>query len=82
MWGEVGETMKKVLRKVGNSVGMTFPAEMLRDMEVTVGDSVIVEYDELRKEIIIKTQKNTPTTSSLEEKIRSVVEKILVEKGL
>jgi antitoxin component of MazEF toxin-antitoxin module len=82
MWDKVGETMKKVLRKVGNSVGMTFPAEMLKDMGIAEGDGVIVEYDEFRKEIIIRGEKNTPSTSSLEEKIRSVVEKILLEKGL
>lgn len=73
--------MKKKLRKVGNSVGLSIPSEILKDMGVTDGDEVIVEYILHRKEIVIK-KTNTPSTDHLIETIRSVVESVLNDRGI
>lgn len=74
--------MKKKLRKVGNSISLSLPSDMLKDMNVSEGDEVVVEYDLHRKEIRIRTDKNTPSTDSLTDTIRSVVESVLIEKGI
>jgi antitoxin component of MazEF toxin-antitoxin module len=75
--------MKKKLRKVGNSISLSLPSDMLKDMNVTEGDYVIVEYDINRKEIKIR---NENSTSSIDynsiDTIRDVVEDVLKKRGL
>jgi putative addiction module antidote len=74
--------MKKKLRKIGNSIGISLPSDMLKDMELSEGDDVVVEYNTEEKEIVIKKVNSTPSTDTLIETIRSVVESVLIERGL
>jgi antitoxin component of MazEF toxin-antitoxin module len=75
--------MKKKLRKVGNSISLSLPSDMLKDMNVTEGDYVIVEYDINRKEIKIRNENSTPSIDyNSIDTIRDVVEDVLKKRGL
>lgn len=74
--------MKKKLRKVGNSISLSLPSDMLKDMNVSEGDEVIVEYDIHRKEIKIRKGDSVIPSDNLTETIRNEIENILKKKGL
>lgn len=74
--------MKKKLRKVGNSISLSLPSDMLKDMSVSEGDEVIVEYDIHRKEIKIRKGDSVIPSDNLTETIRNEIENILKKKGL
>ncbi|WP_324658945.1 AbrB/MazE/SpoVT family DNA-binding domain-containing protein [Bacillus cereus] len=72
--------MKRKLRRIGNSVGVLIPKEMLDRMDLQEGDDVEISYNPMRKQIIIKDEKNTPNPD--ESELRETVIRVLKEMGL
>lgn len=72
--------MERKLRKIGNSVGLLLPKDVLEDMNLKEGDSVEITYDFDKKEIKLRNKK-MPQTSE-ESEIRGVVLQVLKELGL
>jgi len=72
--------MERKLRKIGNSVGLLLPKDVLEDMKLKEGDCVEIRYDEDRKEIILRNKK-IPRTSD-ESEIRGIVLQVLKELDL
>lgn len=82
MWYTVsdrGEKMERNLRKIGNSLGLLLPKQMLDDMNLEEGDCVEIIYNADKKEIILRNKKIPNATESA---IREMIEKILKEKGI
>jgi antitoxin MazE len=67
--------MERKIRKIGNSLGINLPIEMLKDMQLTEGDTVEVEFRKYTGEIILKNKKITPTPDDFESRVIDVVEK-------
>jgi len=44
----------KKLRNMGSSLGVVIPSNLLKDMNLTKEDSVVLYYDEQKKELVIK----------------------------
>lgn len=74
-----GEKMERNLRKIGNSLGLLLPKQMLDDMNLEEGDGVEIIYNADKKEIILRNKKIPNATESA---IREMIEKILKEKGI
>ncbi|MCU4863131.1 AbrB/MazE/SpoVT family DNA-binding domain-containing protein [Bacillus cereus] len=72
--------MKRKLRRIGNSVGVLIPKEMLDRMNLEEGDDVEISYNPMRKQITIKDEKNTPNSD--ESELREIVIQVLKEMGL
>lgn len=72
--------MKRKLRRIGNSVGVLLPKDVLDRMELQEGDDVEVLYNPLKKQITIKSEKNTPNSD--ESELREIVMQVLKEMGL
>lgn len=72
--------MKRKLRRIGNSVGVLIPKEMLDRMDLKEGDDVEISYNPMRKQIVIKDEKNTPNSD--ESELREIVMQVLKEMGL
>ncbi|HEF5237820.1 AbrB/MazE/SpoVT family DNA-binding domain-containing protein [Bacillus paramobilis] len=52
--------MERKLRKIGNSIGLLLPKEMLKNMDLKEGDGVEIVYNVDKKEIILRNKKNNP----------------------
>lgn len=72
--------MERKLRKIGNSVGLLLPKDVLEDMNLKEGEDVEIRYDADRKEIILRNKK-IPRTSD-ESEIRGIVLQVLKELDL
>ncbi|MEW4131896.1 AbrB/MazE/SpoVT family DNA-binding domain-containing protein [Bacillus thuringiensis] len=72
--------MERKLRKIGNSMGLLLPKEMLTNMELKEGDEVEISYNIEKKEIILRNKKMSRTSD--ESEIRDVVLQVLKELGL
>lgn len=72
--------MERKLRKIGNSVGLLLPKDVLEHMNLKEGEEVEIRYDADRKEIILRNKK-IPRTSD-ESEIRGIVLQVLKELGL
>ncbi|MDA1509592.1 AbrB/MazE/SpoVT family DNA-binding domain-containing protein [Bacillus cereus group sp. TH36-2LC] len=72
--------MKRKLRKIGNSLGVILPKDMIDNMELNEGDTVEIIYNSVKKQIIIKDEKNTPNSD--ESELREIVIRVLKEMGL
>ncbi|HDR8302790.1 TPA: AbrB/MazE/SpoVT family DNA-binding domain-containing protein [Bacillus cereus] len=72
--------MERKLRKIGDSVGLLLPKDVLEDMNLKEGEVVEIRYDFDKKEIILRNKK-MPRTSD-ESEIRGVVLQVLKEHGL
>ncbi|HEF5065836.1 TPA: AbrB/MazE/SpoVT family DNA-binding domain-containing protein, partial [Bacillus cereus] len=46
--------MERKLRKIGNSIGLLLPKEMLKNMDLKEGDGVEIVYNVDKKEIILR----------------------------
>jgi len=75
-----GETMKRKLRKIGNSTGLILPKEILEEMDLYDGDTVEIIYNSIRKEMVLRNEKRPPIPD--ESEIEGVVVKVLKDKGL
>ncbi|PEL24306.1 AbrB/MazE/SpoVT family DNA-binding domain-containing protein [Bacillus toyonensis] len=72
--------MERKLRKIGNSVGLLLPKDVLEHMNLKEGEDVEIRYDADRKEIILRNKK-IPRTSD-ESEIRGIVLQVLKELDL
>jgi antitoxin MazE len=67
--------MEKKIRRIGNSLGINLPAEMLKEIQLNEGDIVEVELRKEKGEIILRNKKITPITNDFESRVIDVVEK-------
>ena len=72
--------IKRKISKVGNSLGMTLPAEIAKIAEVEVGETVYLTVNSITKEITIR--KNPQKEESFKEMVRDIVENYLRERNL
>lgn len=49
--------MAQKIIKIGKSVGITLPKDILRELDVTHGDSVVLEVDKKRKGVLVRSVK-------------------------
>ncbi|OQR53566.1 hypothetical protein CDB3_29120 [Bacillus sp. CDB3] len=59
---------------------LLLPKEILESMDLYEGDTVKILYNPIKKEVVLRNEQNTPTSD--ESEIRSIVVKVLKEKGL
>jgi antitoxin MazE len=67
--------MEKKIRKIGNSLGIGLPSEMLKDLQLGEGDTVEIELRKSKGEIILRNPKITPIDSDFESQVIDIVEK-------
>ncbi|MDC0706476.1 MULTISPECIES: AbrB/MazE/SpoVT family DNA-binding domain-containing protein [Bacillati] len=72
--------IERKISKVGNSLGMTLPAEIAKIAEVEVGETVYLTVNSITKEITIR--KNPQKEESFKEMVRDIVESYLRERNL
>ena len=70
-----GESMEKKIRRIGNSLGIVLPAEILKEIQLSEGDIVEVELRKDKGEIILRNIKITSITDDFESRVIDVVEK-------
>jgi antitoxin MazE len=67
--------MEKKIRRIGNSLGINLPAEMLKEIQLNEGDTVEVELRKDKGEIVLRNKKITPITDDFESRVIDVIEK-------
>ncbi|MGX4608027.1 AbrB/MazE/SpoVT family DNA-binding domain-containing protein [Priestia sp. JNUCC 25] len=72
--------IERKISKVGNSLGMTLPAEIAKIAEVELGETVYLTVNSITKEITIR--KNPQKEESFKEMVRDIVESYLRERNL
>jgi len=72
--------IERKISKVGNSLGITLPAEIAKIAEVELGETVYLTVNSISKEITIR--KNPQKEESFKEMVRDIVESYLRERNL
>jgi len=72
--------IERKISKVGNSLGITLPAEIAKIAEVESGETVYLTVNSISKEITIR--KNPQKEDSFKEMVRDIVESYLRERNL
>ncbi|MCT9853008.1 AbrB/MazE/SpoVT family DNA-binding domain-containing protein [Priestia megaterium] len=72
--------IERKISKVGNSLGITLPAEIAKIAEVELGETVYLTVNSISKEITIR--KNPQKEDSFKEMVRDIVESYLRERNL
>jgi len=72
--------IERKISKVGNSLGMTLPAEIAKIAEIELGETVYLTVNSITKEITIR--KNPQKEESFKEMVRDIVESYLRERNL
>ncbi|MEH7210288.1 AbrB/MazE/SpoVT family DNA-binding domain-containing protein [Priestia megaterium] len=72
--------IERKISKVGNSLGITLPAEIAKIVEVESGETVYLTVNSISKEITIR--KNPQKEDSFKEMVRDIVESYLRERNL
>ncbi|CAH0324985.1 AbrB/MazE/SpoVT family DNA-binding domain-containing protein [Priestia megaterium] len=72
--------IERKISKVGNSLGITLPAEIVKVAEVELGETVYFTVNSISKEITIR--KNPQKEDSFKEMVRDIVESYLRERNL
>jgi antitoxin MazE len=67
--------MERKIRRIGNSLGIGLPIEMLKDLQLNEGDLVEIEFRKDKGEIVLRNPKVTPITDDFESRVIDVVEK-------
>jgi antitoxin MazE len=67
--------MQRKIRRIGNSLGVVLPLEVLKDVNLGDGDIVEIELRKDKGEIILRNPKITSITSDFESRVIDVVEK-------
>ncbi|AKP48440.1 MULTISPECIES: AbrB/MazE/SpoVT family DNA-binding domain-containing protein [Bacillus] len=67
--------MERKIRRIGNSLGVNLPADMLKEIQLNEGDTVEVELRKDKGEIVLRNKKITPINSDFESRVIDVVEK-------
>ena len=50
--------MERKIRRIGNSLGIVLPAEILKEIQLSEGDTVEVELRKDKGEIVLRNIKN------------------------
>lgn len=72
--------IERKISKVGNSLGITLPAEIAKIAELKLGEAVYLTVNSISKEITIR--KNPKKEDSFKEMVRDIVESYLRERNL
>ncbi|MED3922734.1 AbrB/MazE/SpoVT family DNA-binding domain-containing protein [Priestia aryabhattai] len=72
--------IERKISRVGNSLGITLPAEIAKIAEVELGETVYLTVNSISKEITIR--KNPQKEESFKEMVRDIVESYLRERNL
>ena len=72
--------IERKISKVGNSLGITLPAEIAKIAEVELGETVYLTVNSISKEFTIR--KNPQKEESFKEMVRDIVESYLRERNL
>lgn len=67
--------MEKKIIRIGNSLGVSIPSVMLKEIELEEGDVVEIELRKDKGEIILRNKKITPIDGDFESRVIDVVEK-------
>jgi antitoxin MazE len=70
-----GGLMERKITRIGNSLGIRLPAEILKDIQLDEGDTVELELRKDKGEIVLRNKKITPITDDFESRVIDVVEK-------
>lgn len=76
--GESMEVERKI-RKIGNSMGVLLPSDMVKSLGVTEGDTVYVSM-EVEGEIIIRTNTSKNENDEFKRKVLAVLEEYMDDK--
>ncbi|RXT08168.1 AbrB/MazE/SpoVT family DNA-binding domain-containing protein [Ammoniphilus sp. CFH 90114] len=63
--------------KVGNSLGITFPAEMLKKANITLGDDIEIEYKD--GEIILKKSQKVNLPEGVDAEFMELLNEVIKE---
>ncbi|MET3689655.1 antitoxin component of MazEF toxin-antitoxin module [Priestia megaterium] len=72
--------IERKISKVGNSLGITLPAEIAKIAELKLGEAVYLTVNSISKEITIR--KHPLKEESFKEMVRDIVESYLRERNL
>jgi antitoxin MazE len=72
--------IEKKISKIGNSLGVTIPAEVAKIAEVEAGGTVYLTVNSITKEITIR--KTPQKEESFKEMVKEIVENYLRERNL
>jgi antitoxin MazE len=67
--------MERKITRIGNSLGIRLPLEILKDIQLDEGDTVELELRKDKGEIVLRNKKITPITDDFESRVIDVVEK-------
>jgi antitoxin MazE len=70
-----GGLMERKITRIGNSLGIRLPVEILKDIQLDEGDTVELELRKDKGEIVLRNKKITPITDDFESRVIDVVEK-------
>jgi putative addiction module antidote len=68
---------ERKIRKIGNSLGLLLPSEMLKRIGVENGDTVYVSLE--NGEIIIRNEDKKETNDKFKEKVLAIIEEYMEE---
>lgn len=69
--------VKIKIRKIGNSLGLILPSEMLKKIEVENGDTVFVSLED--GEIVIRNDEQKENNDKFKEKVLAIIEEYMEE---
>jgi len=72
--------IERRISKIGNSLGVTLPAEVAKIAEVEAGETVYLTVNSISKEITIR--KSPQKEDSFREMVKEIVENYLRERDL
>ena len=67
--------MERKITRIGNSLGIRLPVEILKDIQLDEGDTVELELRKDKGEIVLRNKKITSITNDFESRVIDVVEK-------
>jgi antitoxin MazE len=69
--------VEKKIRKIGNSLGVVIPSDMLKEIGVKDGDTVYLSIED--GEIIIRSESQKETNDKFKEKVTAIIEEYMEE---
>jgi antitoxin MazE len=69
--------VEKKIRKIGNSLGVVIPSDMLKEIGVKDGDTVYLSIED--GEIIIRSESQKETNDKFKEKVIAIIEEYMEE---
>jgi antitoxin MazE len=69
--------VEKKIRKIGNSLGVVIPSDILKEIGVKDGDTVYLSIED--GEIIIRSESQKETNDKFKEKVTAIIEEYMEE---